>query len=137
MGLAKREQVRARDGDDCWWCFRPMDFAATARKTQAPTIEHLLPLSLGGTGRLDNLVLCHPGCNRQLGNRPRAEKERLRARRLRRAGLKQAAAVLVTADPKLSVSASRRLAKDWQHIAWHAISVAAFFAGVCVGMMVG
>jgi len=83
-GSQKREQLRTRDGDECWWCFKAMDFSPQARATQVPTIEHLEPKSLGGSNLIDNLALCHPGCNKQLANRSRAEKERLRERRMRR-----------------------------------------------------
>ncbi len=71
-GPAKRDQLRARDRDACWWCFKSMDFSGTARATQKPTIEHLHPKALGGGNELDNLVLCHPGCNKQLADRPRS-----------------------------------------------------------------
>jgi 5-methylcytosine-specific restriction endonuclease McrA len=75
----------ARDGDDCWRCNRPMRFGGTPNCGKAATIEHLTPLSLGGTWALDNLVLCHVGCNRDLGDRPRAQKERMRINQPRRA----------------------------------------------------
>ncbi|PNU05095.1 HNH endonuclease [Novosphingobium guangzhouense] len=65
------EALKARDGGECWLCCRVM------RKGKA-TIEHLLARSLGGTYDLENLVLCCGGCNRQLSNRPVADKWKMR-----------------------------------------------------------
>ena len=45
---------------------------------KAATIEHVLALALGGTNRIDNLRLCHVGCNRHLADRPPEQKERMR-----------------------------------------------------------
>nr|WP_314442200.1 HNH endonuclease [uncultured Sphingomonas sp.] len=78
--LGKVEQIRARDGDACWLCNRPLDFSAEPNSKNAPTIEHLVAKSLGGGGELTNLALCHPGCNGHLGDRPLAKKQELRAK---------------------------------------------------------
>jgi 5-methylcytosine-specific restriction endonuclease McrA len=75
------EAIRARDGDNCWRCHHPMDFAAPSNSKRAPTIEHLQAKANGGTGKLDNLVLCHVGCNRHLGVNSPEQKERMRLRR--------------------------------------------------------
>ena len=78
---AKRARVQAlrdRDGDTCWRCHRPMRFGSPFNCGKSATIEHKLPKSLGGTGQLDNLVLCHVGCNRHLGANPAEQKERMR-----------------------------------------------------------
>ncbi len=77
-GPSTRDQIRARDGDACWLCNGKLSFAANAGEKRKATIEHLQPVSLGGGNDFDNLRLCHRGCNKQLGNRPRAEKEGLR-----------------------------------------------------------
>lgn len=77
----KIAQVRARDGDACWRCNKPMRFGGIPNCGKAATIEHLEPLSRGGTWALDNLALCHPGCNRHLADKPRAQKERMRINR--------------------------------------------------------
>lgn len=61
-----RARIRAklwrRDGDKCFWCREAMtenpvspDFA---------TIEHIRPLSAGGSNRMSNLALAHKRCNR-------------------------------------------------------------------------
>ncbi len=119
-----------------------MDFSGTARATQKPTIEHLHPKALGGGNELDNLVLCHPGCNKQLADRPRAEKERLRARRLRKLAAKSAPPTLVSSAPALRptqprASAPARRGPDWQRVALIATATATFFAGLSLGMGVG
>jgi 5-methylcytosine-specific restriction endonuclease McrA len=64
----------------------------------AETVEHLKPLSLGGTDDLKNLVLCHPGCNRQLGNRPAWQKIRMRDRRRLRAKRRKAGETIGQGD---------------------------------------
>jgi len=76
-----RAALRARDGDDCWLCHRPMRFGGPPNCGKAATIEHRLPVSKGGTDALDNLVLCHVGCNRHLADHPPEQKERMRINR--------------------------------------------------------
>ncbi len=76
--LSKVEQVRARDGDACWLCSGRLDFAAPPNSRKAPTLEHLVAKAKGGGNGLDNLVLTHPGCNKQLGCRPVEDKRRMR-----------------------------------------------------------
>jgi hypothetical protein len=78
--LGKVEQIRARDGDACWLCDRPLDFSAVANSKNAPTIEHLVAKSLGGGGELANLALCHKACNLHLADRPLAKKQEMRAK---------------------------------------------------------
>lgn len=139
--LSKTDRLRARDGDACWLCGQAMDFAAKPNSKKAPTREHLQPLSVGGTDALDNLVLCHPGCNRQLGDRPRADKEKMRARRMAKAAAPvalKAANSTPPAKPKsLAVtkpSANKAAALDWRTVAWIAIATATFFAGLSLGL---
>jgi hypothetical protein len=55
------------------------------------TIEHLRAKAAGGTGKLENLVLCHKGCNAHLKDRPLERKLRIRAQ-WHRAAQHQAAA---------------------------------------------
>jgi len=47
--------LRARDGDGCWYCAKSLG--------RDHTLEHLQPLSKGGSWDLDNLVLAHRRCN--------------------------------------------------------------------------
>ncbi|WP_294174255.1 HNH endonuclease [uncultured Sphingomonas sp.] len=79
--LSKIEKLRLRDGDRCWLCNGKLSFGAARTSKKAPTIEHLVAQVNGGTDALDNLVLAHPGCNRQLGCRPVADKQAMRERR--------------------------------------------------------
>jgi 5-methylcytosine-specific restriction endonuclease McrA len=72
------DQVRERDGDNCWRCKRPMRFDLPPGHDLAPTIEHLLPKSKGGTSALDNLCLCHGRCNRLMADATPEVKERMR-----------------------------------------------------------
>lgn len=60
-----REQVLERDGWECWRC-----------GAQADTVDHVLPLALGGTHDLDNLAACCARCNYSAGARLRAELRR-------------------------------------------------------------
>ncbi len=84
VNLGKVDRLRARDGDKCWLCDRKIDFKAKPNSAQAWSIEHLLSKSLGGPDILENLVLCHPGCNRMLRDRPLKDKIRMRERRRRK-----------------------------------------------------
>ena len=79
---AKRRLKRAllkRDGDRCWLCARPM-------AKGCETIEHLIAKALDGTDALENLVLCHHGCNVHLKDRPLEQKLKIRAKWHRYAG---------------------------------------------------
>jgi 5-methylcytosine-specific restriction endonuclease McrA len=82
--IGKVDRLRARDGDCCWLCNERMDFGAKPNSSKAWSIEHLVPASRQGPSTLENLVLCHPGCNRILKDRPLADKIRLRERRRRK-----------------------------------------------------
>ncbi len=72
------EAVRARDGENCWRCDQSMRFGPPFNRGKAATVEHVFPLSKGGTWALDNLRLCHVGCNRHLGANTPEQKERMR-----------------------------------------------------------
>ena len=83
--ISKVERLRARDGDLCWLCGKHMDFDAKPNSPKAWSVEHLIPVCRCGPGTLENLVLCHPPCNRVLGDRPLKDKIKLRERRQRKA----------------------------------------------------
>jgi len=144
--LSKIDQLRARDGDNCWLCDRALDFDAEPNSKKAPTLEHLLAVSLGGKGGLDNLVLCHPSCNVHLGARPEAAKRKMRKNWIA-ARAKQAVAVKVVpkvAIAKPTTSTNQPTAPratvpspDWQRLAMIATASATFFAGLSLGMLVG
>ncbi|MFL6752431.1 MAG: HNH endonuclease [Sphingomicrobium sp.] len=82
--LSKVDRLRARDGDFCWLCNKPIDFNAQPNSANAWSMEHLISASRQGPSTLENLVLCHPRCNRVLGDRALADKIRLRERRRRK-----------------------------------------------------
>jgi hypothetical protein len=62
--------VLERDGSDCWFCRKALNGDVS--------LEHLQPLALGGTWRLDNLAVAHAACNKAAGHLPRFKKEALR-----------------------------------------------------------
>lgn len=93
------ERLRLRDGDRCWLCNGKLSFGAARTSKKAPTIEHLVAQVNGGTDALDNLVLAHPGCNRQLGCRPVEDKHAMRERQRARREQSQAAARVRSETP--------------------------------------
>lgn len=71
-GDKMRRRLIARDGEDCWFCGKPMGDDCT--------IEHLVPKSKGGSNRLDNYALAHAACNHLAANKPLVAKIELRAK---------------------------------------------------------
>lgn len=71
--------IGKRDGSLCWLCNRSLLKIGEA-KNRKITLEHLTPRALGGTDDCDNLVLCHPACNRHLADRPVQKKHEIRAK---------------------------------------------------------
>ena len=72
MNTQQRHRARAflrqRDGDRCYWCGKPMLFGKRkALHIREPdnwaTIEHLTPVSQGGTDEASNLALACKLCN--------------------------------------------------------------------------
>lgn len=60
--------LRARDGDNCCYCSTPMTFERNPRGKRHPakaTLEHVLPISRGGTHTWDNVALACWQCNLQ------------------------------------------------------------------------
>ena len=58
---ARIAALRARDGDNCVRCRRPMRFDLPPGHDQGVKVE---PIAPGGKpNALDNLRLCHPRCN--------------------------------------------------------------------------
>lgn len=58
-----REQVFDRDGWICQLCLAPIDWNLTGRSPLAPALDHVRPLSRGGSHTLDNVQASHFGCN--------------------------------------------------------------------------
>lgn len=57
-----RRLLIRRDGMVCQLCLEPIDTLDDA------TIDHIQPLSKGGTDRIDNLRLTHARCNQERGS---------------------------------------------------------------------
>ena len=79
--ISKVQRLRSRDGGKCWLCGGPMDFKAEGNSARSATIEHLIPQCRNGPDTIDNLVLCHPACNGELGDLPLVEKIAMRETR--------------------------------------------------------
>lgn len=66
---AIRRALRARDGNNCFYC--KVEFGtATVQSPLRATIEHLEPRTNGGSNQLDNLVLACDVCNNRRGDQP-------------------------------------------------------------------
>ncbi|WP_166502334.1 HNH endonuclease [Rhodococcus qingshengii] len=63
------EKLQERDGDSCRLC--GLHIPATARKPHplAAEVDHILPISRGGTHDPENLALTHKTCNIAKGNK--------------------------------------------------------------------
>lgn len=70
--LAERDGTREHDGHyrvRCALCPGYVDTALSGNNPIGPTVEHLTPISAGGTNALDNLRLAHRSCNLSRGDR--------------------------------------------------------------------
>lgn len=67
-----RKAVRKRDGTQCFYCDYPFT------EEFPPTLEHLLPVSAGGTDHISNIVLACDPCNKAVGNWPLLRKIKYR-----------------------------------------------------------
>ena len=66
-------QRAERDGNRCNICGRKVDLRLSGRAKYGPTIDHLIPISLGGSNDAENLALAHRVCNTARGNRAPAQ----------------------------------------------------------------
>ena len=64
-----RAGVFARDGWMCWICDEAIDRSLPRNQPMSPTIDHVVPLSLGGRHELDNLRAAHMICNSRRGTK--------------------------------------------------------------------
>lgn len=62
-------QIAERDGCRCHICHRKVDLKLSGQAKWGPTIEHIVPVSRGGTNDHGNLALAHRYCNTARGNR--------------------------------------------------------------------
>lgn len=67
-----RAVLRLRDGDDCWFCGKPMGDDCT--------LEHLIAKAKGGNNSLANYALAHRQCNADAAALPLVEKIAMRTR---------------------------------------------------------
>lgn len=68
-GMNPRE-VAARDGTECKICGDPVDMNAGKSDLFRPSVDHVIPRSVGGTDDPSNLQLAHLWCNQVKNNRP-------------------------------------------------------------------
>lgn len=77
---ARIDQLVAQNGHRrCWLCDLEIPTAPKKQGRHA-SLEHLEPRCAGGSDELHNTVLCHDSCNRHLGNRPKAQKLKMRTK---------------------------------------------------------
>ena len=67
------ESLAKRDGIKCNICTKPVNMSKSGLDPLGPTIDHLLPVSKGGTNDSFNLALAHRRCNTSRGNRGHAQ----------------------------------------------------------------
>jgi hypothetical protein len=133
----KIDLIRARDGDDCWLCGGKLDFNASNGAKKKPTREHIVATSNGGPNCIDNTVLCHFGCNKQLDNRPLVAKLKIRDKR-RDNRLRQLWES--EAKPREPVRPRQTMtARNDDHSRWHFAgwALALLFAGLSLGQWIG
>jgi len=65
--ILKREVQQT--GRPCEYCLSPIDLSAPMGTPLAFTADHVIPVSAGGSDRLDNLVPAHFKCNVAKGNK--------------------------------------------------------------------
>lgn len=64
----KITRLMKRDGSDCRLCGLPLNRKIDDdHDPQYITLDHILPLGLGGTDAFDNIQLAHNKCNRDRG----------------------------------------------------------------------
>lgn len=64
------DAIRKRDGDNCNICGLPVPADARKPHPLAAEVDHVLPISRGGTHDPENLALVHKTCNIAKGNKP-------------------------------------------------------------------
>lgn len=65
--MRRRVEVYTRDDWTCWLCGGPTSRAWSLTDPLSPTLDHVLPRSLGGDDSLDNLATAHFVCNTNRG----------------------------------------------------------------------
>ena len=70
-------EVYRIDNGVCWLCGKACDWDDCETTSEGyfiagnnyPSIDHVVPLSKGGTHTMDNVRLAHRGCNTRKGNK--------------------------------------------------------------------
>lgn len=70
-----RQTVLKRDGYKCAVCGIKLNRKAIPLSPNNPTVDHIVPLSKGGTHTYDNLRACCLNCNSKKGDRLEIELE--------------------------------------------------------------
>lgn len=65
-----RRKVFERDGWVCGICHQPVERGEIVPHPMAPTVDHKIPLSLGGSHTYENTQCAHFICNSRRGNQP-------------------------------------------------------------------
>lgn len=65
-----REQIWIRDAGTCQICLTQIDRELPWPDPMSRTLDHIIPLSRGGTHEPDNIQLAHARCNSRKGDRP-------------------------------------------------------------------
>lgn len=68
LGSARRLRVLVRDGWHCYLCDRDIDATLRWPHDRAGTVDHVKPVSAGGTNADSNLRAAHWSCNRDKGD---------------------------------------------------------------------
>jgi 5-methylcytosine-specific restriction endonuclease McrA len=63
------EEVLNSHGSICYLCNNEIDITLPRRSKHGPTVDHVIPLSRGGSDELDNLRLTHWECNMKKSNK--------------------------------------------------------------------
>ncbi len=72
--------IRALHGDDCYLCDQPIDYDLPFPDPFSPSVDHIVPLSKGGTHTLDNVAMTCLRCNQSKHDRATDKRPRSRAR---------------------------------------------------------
>lgn len=64
------QSLYRRDNGICWICGGKCDITADGNDNNYPSVDHIIPVSLGGKDEWDNVRLAHRICNSLRGNSP-------------------------------------------------------------------
>jgi 5-methylcytosine-specific restriction endonuclease McrA len=70
IARVSRQEIVERDGGKCGICGKPVALDKLIPHPKAPTLDHIVPLSLGGTHEPRNVQLAHYVCNSKKGAAP-------------------------------------------------------------------